>query len=90
LVSVGQSVMSFGAWQPRCETCESRTAGVASVISAVDTFPVRLPCFWASSRTVLRFAPGVVSAALGPWEMRSSTVFCPVAHIVPVDAESGS
>jgi hypothetical protein len=48
---------------------------VASVISAVETFPVRLPCFWAISSTVFRFAAGVSSAALGPWETRSSIVF---------------
>ncbi len=82
--------MSFGAWQPRSEMCESSTAGVASVISAVETLPVRTPRFWASSRMVLRFLPGTSIAELGPCEMRSSSVLAPVAHIVPVDAESGS
>jgi hypothetical protein len=70
--------------------CESSTAGVASVISAVETLPVALPCRWATSRTVLRFSPGTSIAALGPCETRSSIVLDPVAHMVPVAAESGS
>jgi hypothetical protein len=60
------------------------------VISAVETLPVRLPRFCARSRIVRRFSPGTSSALLGPWEIRSSIVFSPVAHIVPVEAESGS
>ena len=82
--------MSAGPWQPRREMCEASTAGVASVISAVETSPTFIPRFWASSSTVVRFVPGTLSALLGPWEMRSSIVFWPVAHIVPVEAESGS
>ena len=91
LVSVGHVVRaSFGPWQPRSEMCESSTAGVASVSSAVVTLPVFLPALRATSSTVSRFSPGTVSALLGPCEMRSSIVFSPVAHIVAVDAESGS
>ena len=70
--------------------CESSTAGVASVSSAVVTLPTFLPCFCARSSTVGRFLPGTSIALLGPCEMRSSIVFSPVAHIVPVEAESGS
>jgi hypothetical protein len=70
--------------------CEASTAGVASVISAVDTSPTFIPRFWAFSSTVCRFRPGTFSALLGPWEMRSSMVFSPVAHMLPVAAESGS
>ena len=33
---------------------------------------------------------GTSMALVGPWEIRSSIVFWPVAHIVPVEAESGS
>ena len=91
LVSVGHvATVSCGPWQPRSDMCELSTAGVASVISAVETLPVRLPWRCARSSTVCRLRPGTVSALLGPWEMRSSIVFWPVAHIVPVDAESGS
>ena len=83
--------VSVGPWQPRREMCESSTAGVASVISAVDTLPAVLPCFCALSSTVAQvLARARRSALLGPCEMRSSIVFCPVAHIVPVEAESGS
>lgn len=60
------------------------------MISAVDTSPTFMPLFWASSRTVFRFGPGTLIAVLGPCEIRSSIVFWPVAHIVPVEAESGS
>ena len=65
---------------------------MASVISAVETLPVAMPRFWASSRTV-RYAllsPGTLTAVLGPCEMRSSMVFLPVDHAVPVAAESGT
>ena len=89
-VSVGQAAMLAGPWQPRRDMCEASTAGVASVISAVETSPTRMPRFWAISSIVFRFAPGTFSALLGPWEMRSSIVFSPVAHIVPVEAESGA
>ena len=52
-VSVLQSsAVSSGPWQPRSDMCDARTAGVASVISAVETLPVFLPAFWAGSRTV--------------------------------------
>ena len=78
-----------GSRAARC--ARSSTAGVASVISAAETLPVRSPLFCARSSTVLQVLAGhVVSAVLGPCEMRSSIVFCPVAHIVPVAAESGS
>ena len=60
------------------------------MISAVETLPVFLPCLRAISRIVLKFSPGTFSALLGPCESRSSIVFSPVAHIVAVDAESGS
>ena len=63
---------------------------MASVISAVDTLPVFLPAFWATSSTVSQVLARHVVALLGPWEIRSSIVFSPVAHIVPVEAESGS
>ena len=43
LVSVGQSAMLAGPWQPRSEMCEASTAGVASVISAVETLPTFMP-----------------------------------------------
>jgi hypothetical protein len=68
--------------------CEASTAGVASVISAVETLPVAIPRFWASSRTVLNAAlsPGTLTAVLGPCEMRSSIVLRPVDHAVPVAA----
>ena len=61
--------MSAGPWQPRAMMCESSTAGVASVISAVETSPVFMPRFWASSRIVFRFGPGTFSAVLGPCEI---------------------
>jgi hypothetical protein len=67
--------MLAGPWQPRSEMCEASTAGVASVISAVETSPTFMPRFWASSRTVFKFVPGTDSPVLGPWEMRSSIVF---------------
>ena len=82
--------MLEGPWQPRNEICEASTAGVASVISAVETSPTFMPRFCAISSTVFRFVPGTPMSLLGPWEIRSSSVFCPVAHIVPVEAESGS
>jgi hypothetical protein len=68
------------------------TAGVASVISAVDTLPVAMPRRLAISSTVLKAAlwPGTSTAELGPCEMRSSIVLRPVAHAVPVAAESGT
>ena len=50
LASVGQVVrVSAGPWQARWEMCELGAAGVASVISAVDTLPVALPASRASS-----------------------------------------
>ena len=81
--------MLAGPWQPRNDMCEASTAGVASVISAVETLPTFRPRSCAISRIVSRFAPGTFSALLGPCEIRSSMVFWPVAHIVPVEAESG-
>ena len=89
-VSSAQAPMSPGPWQPRSEMCEASTAGVASVISAVETSPTFLPACWASSRIVLRFVPGTPIALLGPCEMRSSSVLWPVAQDEPVEAESGS
>ncbi len=82
--------MSAGPWQPRSDMCEDCTAGVASVSSAVETLPTFMPRFFARSMTVSALRPGTSIALLGPCEMRSSRVFTPVAHIVPVDAESGS
>ena len=82
--------MLAGPWQPRSEMCEASTAGVASVISAVETSPTFLPSCWAYSRIVFRFLPGTSMLVLGPWEIRSSIVFWPVAQAVPVEAESGS
>ncbi len=72
--------------------CEASTAGVASVISAVETFPTCLPACLARSSTVSKplLVPGTSSAELGPCEMRSSMVFFPVAQAVPVAAESGT
>ena len=89
-VSVGQACHVVGPWQPRWEMCEASTAGVASVISAVETLPTFLPSSWAISRIVLRFGPGTSIALLGPCEIRSSSVFWPVAQALPVEAESGS
>lgn len=40
MVSVGHLAMSAGPWQERSVACEARTAGVASVSSAVVTEPV--------------------------------------------------
>src|SRR5689334_25401406 len=82
--------MLAGPWQPRREMWEASTAGVASVISAVETSPTFIPRFWAISRIVARLAPGTFSALLGPCEIRSSIVFRPVAQAVPVEAESGA
>jgi hypothetical protein len=45
--------MSAGPWQPRSVTCASSTAGVASVSSAVVTFPVLKPACCAFSRIVV-------------------------------------
>ena len=83
--------VSAGPWQARLEMCEAMTAGVASVISAVETSPVVMPAFRACSRTVGRsLEPGTSRAVLGPCEIRSSIVLLPVAHAVPVEAESGT
>ena len=59
-------------------------AGVASVMSAVETFPVRRPASSASSRIVGR------SWSVRDVEMRPSTVFCPVDEAVDVEADSES
>ena len=53
LASCGQAAMSAGPWHPRSEMCEASTAGVASVISAVETSPTFLPASWACSSIVL-------------------------------------
>ena len=65
-VSFEQAVMSAGPWHPRSEMCDVSTAGVASVISAVETSPTFRPRFCASSRTVVRFVPGYVDGAARP------------------------
>ena len=52
LRAVGQVAMLAGPWQARALMCEAAAAGVASVISAVDTLPVRLPSCLNFSRTV--------------------------------------
>jgi hypothetical protein len=70
--------------------CADWTAGVASVISAVETLPTFMPRFLAFSITDSALRPGTSTLVLGPCEIRSSRVFTPVAHMVPVDAESGS
>ena len=53
-LSCGQAAMSAGPWHVRLATCAARTAGVASVNSAVVTSPVRMPRSWAISRIVFR------------------------------------
>ena len=82
--------MFAGPWQWRAEMCAASTAGVASVTSAVETSPTFIPRRWAISSTVCRLVPGTLPELLGPCEMRPSSVLLPVAHIVPVAAESGS
>src|SRR6185295_11277192 len=79
--------MFVGPWQPRSFTCEPRTAGVASVISAVETSPVLKPAFCASSRIVVSGETSVLPATV---EMRPLLVLCPVDQAVPVAAESGT
>ena len=71
----GSLAMSAGPWQPRSFMCEASTAGVASVISAVETLPVTLAAPWASSRMVGRFSPARRSAcsALGDAPVRRSS-----------------
>ena len=46
-----------GPWQPRSAACESWAAGVASVTSAVETLPVRMPALLACSMRVGRISP---------------------------------
>jgi len=54
LASVGQvERVSFGPMQARWEMCDDGAAGVASVISAVETLPVLRPRWCAISRYVL-------------------------------------
>ena len=55
-----------GPWQPRSSTWLIWPAGVASVISAVETLPVRMPFFLASSISVGTTSPlaSTPSAAL--------------------------
>ncbi len=76
--------MLAGPWQPRSLMWESSTAGVASVISAVETLPVTKPAFWACSRIVGRLLSSMSV------EMRPFEVLDPVAQAVPVAAESGT
>ena len=61
---------------------------MASVISAVDTFPVAYPAAWASSRIVFGSLPGVNTP--GSVEIRSFDDFLPVAQALAVGAESGT
>src|SRR5215510_412511 len=75
--------MSDGPWQERLATWEARTAGVASVSSAVVTSPVRYPRSWASSRIVFRSRSDCAVV-----EMRPLLVLTPVAQPVPDAAES--
>ena len=83
--------MLAGPWQPRSEMCEASTAGVASVISAVETLPTFLPSLLRALEDRLAGScRGRRSRVLGPCEIRSSIVFWPVAQAVPVEAESGS
>src|ERR1051325_10543847 len=63
---------------PRSLMCASRTAGVASVISAVLTLPVLKPACCASSRIVSKRVTAAPVPAID--EMRPLLVFCPVAH----------
>ena len=70
--------------------CELGPAGVASVISAVETLPVALPLSRAISMYVRNpaFEPGTFVADDGPCERRPSIVRLPVDHAVAVGAES--
>ena len=72
--------------------CDEGAAGVASVISAVETLPTSMPRLSAISNVVSKPAlePGMLSAALGPCERRASIVFLPVDQAVAVGAESGT
>ncbi|GAA2927149.1 hypothetical protein GCM10020221_23880 [Streptomyces thioluteus] len=75
--------MSAGPWQLRSVACEARTAGVASVSSAVVTLPVASPLRWASSRMVV-----IGLSVPGVFDIRPLTVLWPVAQPVPLAAES--
>ncbi|CAM3860858.1 hypothetical protein NOZE110980_18310 [Nocardioides zeicaulis] len=50
--ALGHAVIAVGSWQARALMCEAAAAGVASVISAVETSPTFLPAAWNLSRTV--------------------------------------
>ena len=68
--------------------CEAAAAGVASVISAVDTLPVSLPALRNFSSTVSWSSPGTSAADEGPCDTRLPTVFWPVDQALAVAAES--
>ena len=72
---------SVGPWQSLLEICDARTAGVASVSSAVVTIPVPNPFSRASSKIVLRSrsVDGVV-------DILPLLVLFPVAHAVAEQA----
>ena len=76
------------SWQERSLTCAAAAAGVASVMSAVETSPVRRPDRANASSTVSWSSPGASAASDGPCEMRPSIVFTPVENPLAVAAES--
>ena len=57
---------------------------------AVIAFFIAVSMIGPARTSLLSYAEPIVSAALGPCEIRSSMVFLPVAHMVPVEAESGA
>ena len=72
----------------RSLTWVAAAAGVASVMSAVETSPVGRPLRAKASSTVSWSSPGASTEADGPCEMRPSTVFWPVENPLAVAAES--
>ena len=80
--------MFVGPWQLRSLIDAPIAAGVASVTSTSVMFATRLPAAFASIITERRSVPGTLKLVLGPWLMRPSIVFCPVAQAVAVAAES--
>src|SRR5690606_25050048 len=83
-----QLPMSCGPWQERLLIEAPIAAGVASVTSTSVMFAVSLPCRLWWSITDSRSWPGADRLELGPWEMRPSIVFWPVAQALAVAAES--
>ena len=69
-------------------TWAADAAGVASVMSAVEMLPVRLPVRANASSTVSWSSPGTSAASEGPCEMRPSMVLWPVENALAVAAES--